>query len=61
MAVKTVTNPQKIQWLSSDRPPIASDGSEGLTVDTGQMWIWHDGTWVPDLRLEAILKRVFDK
>lgn len=61
MAVKTITNKQELQWLSSDRPPMAADGSEGHTVDTGETWIWHDGTWVPDRRQEVVLRRVFGK
>ena len=51
MAVKLATSSQKYQGLSSDEQPLgAADGATYHVVDTGEVYIFHDGLWTPDLR-----------
>lgn len=62
MAIKLIAQTKHFQGLSSDeKPNPAADGPpiEGSTyheVDTGYTFVFHDGTWQPDLRLIAALR-----
>ena len=52
MAVKLVTTIQRFHGLSSDaKPSSPPEGSTFHVVDTGEQYIYFDGTWEPDLRL----------
>lgn len=55
MAVKMVSTIKRWQGLSTDTKP-SSDVPEGSTyhaVDTGEEYVYFDGTWERDLRLIA--------
>ncbi len=51
MAVKTVIDVGEYQGLSADIKPNCTDGSIFHVVDTGEVYVFHDGTWAPDKRL----------
>jgi len=52
MSVKLVTTIQRFQQLSSDEKPSSPpEGSTLHIVDTGEQYIYFDGSWEPDLRL----------
>lgn len=52
MSVKLVTTIQRFHGLSSDaKPDSPPEGSTLHLVDTGEQYIYFDGTWEPDLRL----------
>jgi len=55
MAVSTILNPLSLQCLSSDTYPIAENGSTLHIVDTGDVYVCHDGEWSIDLRLARAL------
>lgn len=43
---------KRLQCVSSD--PMPTDSENGTTlhiIDTGEMYVRHDGGWEPDLRL----------
>jgi len=58
MAKQLISEDRKWMCLSSD--PLETDnvgeGSEIHIVDTGEEYIFFDGTWVPDLRLINAIK-----
>lgn len=60
MAVKQEGGGNRIrfQGLSSDDKPLTSvqDGAEFHVVDTGEVYVFHDGIWTPDLRIARALK-----
>jgi hypothetical protein len=59
MAVSLIATIQRFQGLSTDVKP--SDPPEGSTfhvVDTGEEYVFFDGTWEQDLRLIAALRAV---
>ena len=59
MAVVNATSDQLYQGLSSDpKPTGAGNGALFHVVDTGEVYVFHDGTWTPDLRLTRALKNV---
>lgn len=52
MAVKIETNIQKFNGISSDaKPDSPPEGSTFHNIDTGEKFIFHDGTWEDDLSL----------
>ena len=59
MAVKDVTTTRGYIGLSSDdKPAAAPDGSTFHCVDTGEQYVFYDGTWEADLRLIYALQYV---
>lgn len=52
MAVKLCSHKDvKYQGLSSDaKPSSPAEGSTFHCVDTGEEYVYYDGTWEPDLR-----------
>ena len=56
--------PQRFTGISSDPMPAAGeiskypDGSTLHFVDTGEDFVWHDGMWEEDVRLQTALKNV---
>ncbi len=59
MAVTLVTTIQRFQGLSTDvKPADAPEGSTFHTVDTGEQWVFYNGTWEQDLRLIYALHSV---
>lgn len=58
MAVKLISNVNRWDGISSDeKPSTAPEGSTFHVVDTGEQYIWHNGTWELDLRLSTALAR----
>ena len=58
MAVKKVS-PAKHEYTQSsfeDRPGTPPEGSTVHFFNTGEMYVYHDGTWEPDLRLARAIK-----
>lgn len=55
MAWKNIVDKAEYQCLSSDSKPMGSDGSTLHIVDTGEVFIWHDGAWEEDRRLLSVL------
>jgi len=52
MSVKLVTTVQNFIGLSSDAKPTSPpEGSTLHIIDTGEQYIFFDGSWEPDLRL----------
>ena len=52
MAVKLETNIQRFNMISSDvKPENPPEGSTVHIIDTGEKFIFHDGTWEDDLSL----------
>lgn len=52
MAIKLIDNPKKWHCTSIDGlPATAPEGSTVHYVDTGEQYIYFDGTWEPDKRL----------
>lgn len=48
-----------LQGLSTDDKPLdAQDGATFHVIDTGEMYVMHDGMWEPDLRLSRALEAV---
>ena len=56
MAVKPVHEDVKFQGLSSDEKPGGPNGATFHCVDTGEVFVCHEGAWVPDLRLQTALE-----
>lgn len=59
MAVSFIAAIKRWQGLSTDDKPasVATDIPEGSTfhsVDTGEMWVYHQGMWELDRRLAAL-------
>ena len=48
------------QWICLSSDPLETDnvgaGSTMHIVDTGEQYVFFDGTWVPDLRLIYAVK-----
>jgi hypothetical protein len=61
MAVVMATaTDQTYQGLSSDpKPTGAGNGAIFHIVDTGEVYVFHEGVWTPDLRMVRALKNVF--
>lgn len=60
MAVVFANTEQQYQGLSSDvKPTGAGNGAIFHVVDTGEVYVFHDGVWTPDLRLTQSLKNIF--
>lgn len=60
MAVKMIITIKRWQGLSTDTKP-SSDVPEGATyhaIDTGDEYVYYDGTWELDLRRIAALRAV---
>ncbi len=58
MAVSFVATIKRWQGLSTDEKP-STDVPEGSTfhvVDTGEEYVYHDGSWQPDLRMVRALR-----
>lgn len=60
MAVLIETVIKKWNGHSSDEKPITSvpEGSTFHDVDTGAVYIYHNGMWIEDLRLIYALRAV---
>jgi hypothetical protein len=59
MAVKMVATINRYQGLSTDAlPESPPEGSTFHAIDTGEEYIYYDGTWEQDLRLITALKAV---
>lgn len=57
MAVSFIATIQRFQALSTDEWPTAPpDGSQLHVVDTGEEYIFHDGSWEHDLRMIRALQ-----
>jgi hypothetical protein len=56
MAVKAVHEDVKFQGLSSDEKPGGPNGATFHAIDTGEVFVCHEGMWTLDLRLGAALK-----
>lgn len=47
------------QGLSTDDKPLGVENGTTLhVIDTGEMFVFHDGMWEPDLRLMAALMAI---
>ena len=55
MTVKLITSATRYQGASTDEKPAAPEGSTFHCVDTGEVYVSHDGGWVQDLRLQTAL------
>lgn len=52
MAVSLIATIQRFQGLSSDdKPTTPPEGSTYHVIDTGEQYIFFNGSWEPDLRL----------
>jgi len=58
MAVRAVHEDVKLQGLSSDPKPGGPNGALFHVIDTGELYVCHEGVWTPDRRLQAGLKDV---
>jgi len=59
MSVKLVTTIQRFQGLSTDdKPTTPPEGSTYHAIDTGEEYVFFDGTWEQDLRRIAALRAV---
>ena len=61
MTVKIIINPKRYQGLSTDEKPIDPVPPEGSTfyaIDTGEEYIFYNGTWERDLRLITAIRAV---
>ena len=56
MAVKPVHEDVKFQGLSSDDKPGGPNGATFHNINTGEVFVCHEGAWSLDLRLAAALK-----
>ena len=63
MTLKLMAGPIK-QWnlISSDERPSTEipEGSILHYIDTGELYIFHDGTWEPDVRLQYALTQALE-
>lgn len=47
-----------LQGLSTDDKPMdVEDGGTFHVIDTGEMYVFHDGVWEPDLRRVTAIKQ----
>ena len=58
MAFKLIESKDGYICDSSDTIPNAVEGATLHIVDTGEEYVFHDGTWMPDLRRLYALKQV---
>jgi hypothetical protein len=59
MTAKLIATIQNYQGLSTDTKPTAPpEGSTYHVIDTGEEYVFYDGTWEPDLRRIAALRAV---
>ena len=59
MAVSMIATIQRFQGLSTDiKPTSPPEGSTFHAVDTGEEYVYYDGTWEQDLRLIAAIQAV---
>lgn len=59
MAVSLIATIQRFQALSTDEWPASPpEGSTLHVIDTGEEYVFHDGTWEKDLRRIAALQAV---
>lgn len=57
MAIVDVkTNLPNLQGLSTDERPAAENGTTLHIVDTGEVYVRHDGAWIKDLRAARAIK-----
>lgn len=58
MAEKLIATIKRWHGLSTDDKPLADvpEGSTFHDVDTGEQWIFYDGTWERDLRMIHALR-----
>lgn len=61
MTKQLISEDRKWLGLSSDslETDNVGEGSEMHIVDTGEQYIFFDGTWVPDLRLIYAIKATY--
>lgn len=57
MAVKAVHEDVKFQGLSSDAKPGGPNGSTFHVIDTGEVFVCHEGAWSLDLRQARAIKQ----
>ena len=59
MAVKLITTIQRFQALSADEWPTSPpEGATLHIIDTGEEYVFFDGTWEQDLRRIAALRAI---
>ena len=60
MTVKKIATIMRWQGLSTDEKPSVDvpEGSTYFCVDTGEEYVYYDGTWEQDIRLIAALRAV---
>jgi hypothetical protein len=61
MTVQLVNDKREFIWLSTDtKPTIApfTRGTKGISLDTGEKWIYDGDNWVEDLELIYALSQV---
>lgn len=59
MTVKLIATIQRFHGMSSDvKPENPPEGSTFHVVDTGEEYVFVDGTWERDVRLIAALQAV---
>jgi len=59
MAVTLVATITRYQGLSTDiKPASTTEGSTFHVIDTGEEYVYYNGTWERDLRLIAALGAV---
>lgn len=59
MTVKQISTIQRFHGLSTDtKPSSPPEGSTYHSVDTGEQWVYYDGTWELDLRIIAALQSI---
>ena len=56
MAVRPVHEDVKFQGFSSDQKPGGPNGATFHVIDTGEVFVCHEGVWSLDLRLVAALR-----
>lgn len=57
MAVKTVNQDVRFQGLSSDPMPSGPNGATFHVIDTGEVYVCHDGVWTVDLRMATAIRQ----
>jgi len=56
MTVRLCTGEKRYQGLSSDeKPDSPPNGSTFHIIDTGETYVFHDGTWEQDIRTQTAL------
>lgn len=57
MAYQEANSKKEYIGLSTDdRPIVVSPGSTYHSVDTGELWVFYQDMWLPDLRLINALR-----